>query len=180
MIVNDNKMTSRWAGQVRRYHTWPVIRQQTIGEHSWNLLRMYYEIFDELPERIAVYLVYHDVPELKVGDPPYPIKKDNPTLKMEMDRLEQEALDSFGIVLPPLSVYEKLRVKVCDGLDCWEYAREEIAMGNTTFHVVVTRIKKLMEELIPQLAIGDVLRLQKYWTKMGLEGVYQDACNPGA
>jgi 5'-deoxynucleotidase YfbR-like HD superfamily hydrolase len=134
---------------------------------------MHWEIFGELPEYITVYLLYHDVPELKVGDPPYPIKKDNPVLKKEMDRLEEEALQSFGIELPQLTENEKLRVKICDALDCWEYAREEIAMGNSTFHVVVERIKRLMEELIPKMTIRDTLSLQRYWTKMGLEGVYQ-------
>jgi 5'-deoxynucleotidase YfbR-like HD superfamily hydrolase len=154
---------------VRRYHTWPVIRQQTVGEHSWNVARMYYEMFGELPEHVSVYIIYHDVPELKVGDPPYPIKKDNPLLKKEMDRLEDVALAEMGITLPHLKHYEKLRVKLCDAIDCWEYANEELAMGNTTMTVVVDRIKQFVQEQIPRLGETTKEMLFAYLDKNGLQ-----------
>ena len=173
MILNQNKMTTRWAGSVRRYHTWPVIRHQTIADHTWNVLRMYYEIFGELPENVAVYILYHDVPEIKVGDPPYPIKKNNPALKEIMDRLEADAMREFGIKLPWVGQKERNRIKICDALDCWEYAREEMAMGNSTFQIVIDRIKQLFVEMEPLFDTQDIIKLDQYFQANGLEGVYQ-------
>jgi 5'-deoxynucleotidase YfbR-like HD superfamily hydrolase len=153
---------------VRRYHTWPVIYDQTVGEHSWNVMRLHYEIFHNLPSHVAIYILYHDAGELKVGDPPYPIKRNNPALKQEMDRVEEEALRELGITLPDLTNYEKLRVKLCDALDCKEYAFEELAMGNTTFEVVIDRIDELVNgSLAQKLDDYDLLCLNMYTSKRG-------------
>lgn len=97
-----------------------------------------------------------------VGDPPYPIKKNNPVLKQEMDRVETAALQEFGIKLPRLTEAEKVRVKICDALDCQEFAEEEVAMGNATAVPIIDRIDTLMGELVPKLQADDCAKLLQY------------------
>lgn len=121
---------TRLAGQVRRYHTWPQHHHQTNGEHTWQVMRLLVMIFGTPRAEVLVYAVKHDMAEIKVGDPPYPIKAHNPALKAEMDRLEGAHFEAVGIQLPDLTPEEKVLFKFCDLLDCVEHARYELLMGN--------------------------------------------------
>ncbi len=121
----------RLAGQVKRYATWPVIHQQSTGEHSWQVLRIYIEIFGAPSPEVCVYIVHHDSAELAVGDPPFPLKSQNADLKKIYDRLEVGALmEMRGEALPDLSSDERMKIKVCDLLEMWEFGQQELRMGN--------------------------------------------------
>lgn len=121
---------TRVAGEVERYHTWKKIHTQTNGEHTWQVMRLLVMIFGTPRAEVLVYAIKHDMAEIKVGDPPYPIKAHNPVLKAEMDRLEGLHFETVGIELPELTPDEKVLFKFCDLLDCVEYARSELLMGN--------------------------------------------------
>ena len=127
---------SRHAGGVRRYHEWPTVQTQTNAEHSWNVMRIYHEIFEKeetsgFSGKLLVYLMYHDCGEIGVGDLPYPIKKNNPALKLEMERLEEASRIAQGIVLPELSAWETMVAKLCDMIEMFEFGLEEVRRGNS-------------------------------------------------
>ena len=127
----DVRRDIRLAGQVKRYSTWPVHHQQSTGEHSWQVLRIYIEIFGAPSPEVTTYIVHHDSAELKVGDPPFPLKAQNSDLKAIYDRLESAAmLEMRGEALPVLGHPEASMVKVCDLLEMWEYGQQEWMMGN--------------------------------------------------
>lgn len=135
---NSMRRDTRLSGLVRRYHSWPVLTTQSVGEHSWQVLRIYIEIFGAPSPETTTYIVYHDSAELATGDPPFPLKKDHPELKEIYDRMEHEAmLQMRGVGLPELDPRERARVKVCDLLEMWEHGRHELQLGNQYAHPIV-------------------------------------------
>lgn len=127
----DIRRNIRLAGQVKRYATWPVLNQQSTGEHSWQVLRIYIEIFGPPIPDVTVYITHHDSAELAVGDPPFPLKAKNPDLKEIYDRLEADAMQEMrGEALPVLPAHEMKKIKICDLLEMWEFGHQERMMGN--------------------------------------------------
>lgn len=131
----------RHAGGVERYHTWPTIRKQTVADHCYHVLRIYYTIFGPPSPEITTYILFHDSSEVRYGDPPFPSKKNNPDLKAAYDRLESDYnLEMFGFDHSELlTSEEKVKVKVCDLLEMWEFGTVEMRMGNRYANLIVTR-----------------------------------------
>jgi len=45
MISRKSVLTNaRFAGMVLRYHTWPTLQKQTVGDHTWQIFRIYWQI----------------------------------------------------------------------------------------------------------------------------------------
>lgn len=128
----------RFASMVMRYHTWPTIQQQTNADHSFNVLRIYCEIYGPPEPEVTLRIVQHDLGEIVTGDAPFPIKRDNPVLKAEHDRLEDQALEEMGFMEEPdLDEEQARRVKVCDLLEMHEFGRVEVAMGNLLAYPII-------------------------------------------
>lgn len=156
----------RFGGDVKRYHTWPTIQTQTVMHHTGNVLRIYWMVFGELPEKVAVYLIFHDLPEGDTGDPPHPLKAHNPVLKQEYDRIEDEALvamvgnERAHQIVDGMTPTEKVRMKVADLLEMWEFAMTEAMLGSRHAQPIIDNVKSA----IWQLPITDVdkLRIHEY------------------
>lgn len=137
MINNSDVVNSlRMGGEVHRYHTWPTIRRQTVADHTFNVIRIYWEIYGSVPSEVTAFLLMHDICEVRVGDPPHPIKLDNPDLKQIYDRLEDETLERMigeeraMNVLGSCTAIELVRMKSCDLLEMAEFAAIELNLGN--------------------------------------------------
>lgn len=121
----------RHAGVVQRYHTWPTLNNQSIDAHSWHVMRIYYELWKEVPAYMFVYMLYHDVNELKMGDTPTYAKMKDPESAERAKKAEADATYSIiGQDLPILSEEEHRRFKIADILERWEFAHFERNMGN--------------------------------------------------
>lgn len=120
------------AGRVRRYHTWPSLTQETVASHGWRVATIYCEVFGLPRAEVLYHCLVHDGGELVTGDPPYPVKRNNPKLKSEHDRIEDEALSCMlpVMVKQSLSDDELAKVKVCDVLQMWEHGVHEHRLGN--------------------------------------------------
>lgn len=119
------------AGKVKRYHAWPTITQQTVGEHTHGVLVIYCQIFGPPPPEVTVAIAYHDLPEIKTGDPPFGVK--TPRMREEYGNLEKRWLEdntSVKTLIESLSIWQKRRIKWCDVLEMWEFGRYELALGN--------------------------------------------------
>jgi 5'-deoxynucleotidase YfbR-like HD superfamily hydrolase len=138
----------RFAGLVQRYHTWPTTRKQNVGEHSWQVWRVYYALFGVPPSEVSLHIMMHDAPELQTGDPPFPVKMLNPTLKAGYDELEKSAYSEFGVRMPVLDVREAWRIKTADLIEMLEFGMEEVQMGNRLAQPIIDRIGKTMRERI--------------------------------
>lgn len=120
----------RLAGLVSRYHSWPTLNDQSVGEHSWQVARIYHQMFGQPSSLVYTYILYHDAPELATGDPPFPTKSRNPTLKAIYADMEQDALEAMHIIIAPLDPQDALKVKICDLIEMWEFGTHELMMGN--------------------------------------------------
>lgn len=139
---------SRLAGQVIRYHTWPVHRQQSVGEHTWQILRLYWLIFGPPSSQVTTSILWHDAGELCTGDPPFPFKSRNPNLKAMIDALEEEAVEIMGgNPRPALSGEEKRRVKACDLIDMVEYGLHEYNLGNKYAEPIIQDVTEAVHNL---------------------------------
>lgn len=142
MIV-DIESDPRHAGQVLRYHTWPVHRQQSVGEHSWQIARIMVTIWQDCPRKLLVHAVTHDVGQM-AGDVPHQFKRDNPNMKREMTLTELSVHKSmttrWSLPSPePLHQYEMDFFKMCEHIEMWEFGLTEQNMGNLYGKVVATR-----------------------------------------
>jgi 5'-deoxynucleotidase YfbR-like HD superfamily hydrolase len=148
---------SRFGGMVKRYHEYPTISTQTNAEHSWQVARLYLALFKPDTKdagRVLIYIQFHDSGELGVGDMPFPIKANNPDLKETMNRLESQSLQNQGLVLPELTPWERVAVKVCDLMEMLEFGVHEMQLGSHYGAPIVKETGKhifcLLEHFTPE------------------------------
>lgn len=120
------------AARVKRFHTWPTLHQETVGEHTFRVMAIYREIFGvpRNPDLIA-YMMDHDITEIGIGDPPFPVKMNNPALKREYAIVEAQQAAAMGLPTEYcIETVDMMRFKVCDLLQMWEFGKVEKRMGN--------------------------------------------------
>lgn len=136
--------STRQAGLVKRYHTWPTTRTQTVAEHCWQVMRIYLELFGRPSAEVWEYILHHDSTEVVTGDLPFPVKSQNEAVRLAIDRLEREARHALGLVEYSAEDY-KHRVKICDLLEMLEFAVDELLSGSTWAEPIRCRI---VDELV--------------------------------
>lgn len=154
MIV-DLEEDPRHAGQILRYHTWPVHRQQTVGEHSWQIMRIMLTIWPEAPKHLLCHAVTHDVGEM-IGDLPYPAKKNDPLLKDRITlgelRYHRAMSVRWGLPAPTkLTDGEREFFKLCEYIEMWEYGLQEQNMGNLYGKIISVRMQLAASTLIGRM-----------------------------
>jgi 5'-deoxynucleotidase YfbR-like HD superfamily hydrolase len=133
----------RHAGMVKRYHTWPTIQSQTVGEHSWQVALIFEKIFGELSSAVERYIRLHDVAELVVGDPPFPVKANNPDLKAAYVKAEEEALIRMELgKLHELHPEYMHQIKICDLLEMMQFGMTERELGNRLGIPIIVRTRE--------------------------------------
>jgi 5'-deoxynucleotidase YfbR-like HD superfamily hydrolase len=145
MAIDDKvRIDTRLAGQLRRYHTWPVIGQQTIAEHTWNLLRIYFCICDKVDPHMVFHITFHDIGEHFTGDIPYPVKRDDHLLKEHMDAAEfrsfAEQMNHWNCFKPTLlNNADRDLFKQIELIEMAEFGMDQINLGNNHGFIIATR-----------------------------------------
>ena len=150
--VHQRIMSMRaMALRIRRYHTIPVLHQETVGEHSHRVCTLYLQLFGSPRAEVLEYILYHDMGELSSGDLPFNAKRDAPGIKDYMDKAEEAGLRRMNIDMPDLYDVEYARFKLCDMLQMLEFARIEMSMGNQYARSVQDNILTALEsyKLLP-------------------------------
>jgi hypothetical protein len=147
----------RVALQLTRYHSWPRLRDQSVGEHSCQIMRILLTVWPDCPRRVLVHAVTHDMGEM-AGDIQYPYKLKYPELKPLMDRVEGDVRVVMGetIGMPPetvLSEYERRVFKLVEFIEMWEYGLHEIGLGNAYARVIAQRCILAASEIMESLEI---------------------------
>lgn len=146
----------RAAGQVRRYHTWAVIKDQSVAEHTWQILRILLTIWPEAPRNVLIYAVIHDMGEMS-GDIQYPFKILFNELKQGSEKAEihvrREQRQHLGApdIKHPLSQFERHVFKACDNLEMWEYGIRERNMGNLYANIIIRRMQQAVADNISNI-----------------------------
>jgi 5'-deoxynucleotidase YfbR-like HD superfamily hydrolase len=123
---------------VRRYHTAPVIRTQTVSEHSWAVAQLALWVAPACRREVLVAALNHDLPELHTGDLPAPVKWDNPLLGDYLAKVEQTFHDDNGTHVT-LTAEEQHLLKWCDMAELVAWCFEEFEMGNKRLLPVILR-----------------------------------------
>lgn len=118
----------RDAADVKRYHTRRVLRTQTVGAHSFNMLLLIDQVCPDARKEVFLAVMHHDLPEFFTGDMPAPIKRMNQRLSFELEAIEEQLAPLYrDFRLTPDEV--KL-VKWCDTMELVLWCLEEVELGN--------------------------------------------------
>lgn len=138
MTPDDINRSQFLAGRVRRYHVWPTITQQTVGEHSARVALIYCEIWGVPRGEVMYHMLTHDHGELFAGDTPYGAKRASLALAQAVNEVEQKGRDILDLYTIKLEKEEYRRFKVCDLLEMWEFGRHEANLGNKYAQPITT------------------------------------------
>lgn len=132
--------------ETSRYHTWPVLRRQNIGDHSYKVAMLCAYLVGDCEPGIGANLLMaalvHDLAEHKMGDLPSPVKRELPDMidgKSGVQKPFHEVWDGMeqfllaGVSLDwdhTLSPAEARVLKMADAADGCLYCVRERAMGN--------------------------------------------------
>lgn len=141
----------RLAGSVVRYHAWPTLQTQTVGEHCWQVAMIYEQIFGVLSLPVERFIRIHDVAELVVGDIPFPTKRNNPELKAAFNKVEAQALEMLGIAEASVTELEATRIKVCDLLEMTAFGMIDRELGSMLAVPIIIRTMAAATELAKKL-----------------------------
>jgi 5'-deoxynucleotidase YfbR-like HD superfamily hydrolase len=125
--VTDNVA---FAGRVKRYHTWPTIQNQTVGEHCWQVALVYQQIW---------------------GDIPFPTKSKNPDLKTAIEAVEFKALEAMDLYVPVLHPDVKRRIKICDLFEMMLFGMVERQLGNLLAEPIILRTRQAALKLVNEI-----------------------------
>jgi 5'-deoxynucleotidase YfbR-like HD superfamily hydrolase len=146
----------RAAGQVRRYHTWAIHKEQSVAEHTWQIMRILLTVWPAAPRNVIIHALIHDMGEMS-GDIQFPFKLLFPELKAGSEKAENQvrAVQLEGLGAPvaphPMSPFEKHVFKCCDNLEMWEYGLRESNMGNRYAMIVVNRMQRAVAENLERI-----------------------------
>lgn len=149
------------AGRLKRYHGWPVLHTQTVGEHSARVANIYVSIFGLPRAEVLYYALNHDAGELLAGDIPFGGKDKVPGLRTAITEAERIGLEMLGLTLPELTAEECTKIKIADLLEMHEFGRFEELMGNLLAQPIteatLTAAKKKAQEIDELDAVEDWL-----------------------
>lgn len=154
--TEDNlvRLDIRLSGQIKRFHTWPIVGQQTIAEHCWQILRIYLSIVNEIDPHMVRHICFHDIGETYVGDLPYPVKSDNPMLKNQLDHMEQishhsqlKFWDAFRVAF--LTDQDKVLFKQMELIEMAEFGMDQVCFGNSHGLIIADRCLRAVYEQEP-------------------------------
>ena len=117
-IPNTKTLATVWDAQfLLRYHT--VANQserQTVGAHSYAVSVLIDQLWPDSTKQLIIAALYHDVPEIILGDIPATAKWAYPEIQQAFEKAEKKVFDDLGLIFV-LSPEEKLRLKMADMLE---------------------------------------------------------------
>lgn len=142
---------ARKANHVRRLHTVRVIHEETVGEHTANIIAAVMEFTHFKPSaNLLMSAAMHDLAEVYTGDVPANVKKEYPAVKEALDRAESDWLKrmEFPNIFLKLTNEERLILKFCDAFDLLQKCLIETAMGNSTILPITKRINGYVMQIV--------------------------------
>lgn len=130
---------------VKRYHTVPTLQQQTVGQHTVNMLGLLMYIGYEPRREFYEAVLTHDWPEVWTGDLPAHSKK---KMGVAWDKMEMEWYDTNGVPYHTLTLEEEW---VLSWLDCMEgtaFCVSEMRLGNQIIREVYNRYRGALGALM--------------------------------
>ena len=94
------------------------------------------QIFGRPSEQVFEYILYHDIEEIQTGDIPFGAKCREMSILLEES--EEKARKDLRIKKPSIHEKDRVRVKICDLLEMFEFGVEEVVRGNLLATPIIT------------------------------------------
>jgi 5'-deoxynucleotidase YfbR-like HD superfamily hydrolase len=155
MIAYHIIKSIRDGNHVRRWHTRRVHHQETVGEHTANVMAIVFALCHTKPpsSHLMSAVLMHDTAEQWTGDVPATAKWDSPELRGALEELEDRKMLENFLVFPDLTEKERLVLKWADMLDLCYYCLDELRLGNANMAEVFDKGVAYLHQLSP-LAVG--------------------------
>jgi 5'-deoxynucleotidase YfbR-like HD superfamily hydrolase len=139
--------TLRAAGGVKRYHTVPIIGQQTVAEHSFQVCLILTQVFEKkVTANLLKAALFHDLAEVETGDIPAPAKRRYKELHagaiMAEVTFEREHKIDVG-----LSKEEHKMLKFADCYELVLFCFDQLELGNRNVLEVLGNGLAYLQEL---------------------------------
>ena len=121
-------------GDVLRYHTRPeVADEQDVAAHSWRTLVLLTTLWPDASKNTILFVLYHDVAELEIGDVPATTKWKYKDLAKTLTVIENDYEDllCLPVKYTDLSEEEQQRVKIVDILELVFHCHKQMQKGNS-------------------------------------------------
>lgn len=128
----EPKIDELWYNaQVRRFHTVPLVGEQTVAAHSWGVAMIILRLHPDPTKALLAAALTHDLAESYVGDVPYTLREFDAKLKSSIDTIEKSLLkEEFGIEYG-LTLEEQNWLACADMLELVLFCRHQCSMGNS-------------------------------------------------
>lgn len=166
MLREDVQYSARFAGLVKRYHTWPTITTQNVAEHTWQKMRIYRKLFGEIDCDICDAILFHDVGEIVTGDLPFGSKTQlGEAARENLAQLEYTSAIKVGAprYFSIIDAAAKKKIKICDLLEMLEFGVQEFRMGNQYAKPIIDSIYQAVQ---PMLEGEEYADLVNKWMKV--------------
>lgn len=141
----DKLISIRKGGDVKRFHTVTMIRENTVAAHSWGVATLIFDVFPNASVELIKAALYHDVAEHVTGDVSAPTKWRYPKLAEALTLVEHETEADLGIDVW-LDQEDKLILKFCDMADLVMTCVQEYRLGNKDALDIVRRGLTYLED----------------------------------
>jgi 5'-deoxynucleotidase YfbR-like HD superfamily hydrolase len=149
MNALDQAKVWRRGAQVQRWHTQPMLRQQSVGAHTFNCCTLMLTVYPTASTELLQAMLMHDMAEQDTGDIPSTAKWRWPVLARALQQVEMEWESSVGInvMLAGLSDFERWLIRWCDYVELLLWSTEELRMGNENAQEPVRNIIRALDSL---------------------------------
>lgn len=140
----------RWDGaETRRYHSFRMVQEDTVGHHSHNVMSNVLAIMPEASRDLLIATHDHDGAEHISGDMPAPAKR-GMGIRDTVNGFEAELMARYGLGKEEarLSNVEKWVLKVADSMDGMRYCISELKMGNRKAIGIYAAFASYVKELL--------------------------------
>jgi 5'-deoxynucleotidase YfbR-like HD superfamily hydrolase len=123
--INYEKLETIYDAQfINRYHTVPLGGlRQTVGAHSYAVVVLLDQLWDNCSKNLLLSALYHDVPEIVLGDIPATAKWSYPDVQKVFKKAEQKVMKDLDIDFV-LTNRELNRLKMADMLELVMYCHK--------------------------------------------------------
>jgi len=143
----------RDGGETKRFHTMPMLTEDKVGHHSFNVAWLVNTLSTHLAQearyRLVMAALEHDLAEHKTGDMPAPAKREMGIRKVMGDH-EATLLEGYGLRYgDSLGNSEARLLKLADAMDGAFHCIGERALGNARVEVAYDNFRSYIKELEP-------------------------------
>jgi len=152
----------RKGGDVKRFHTVTMLRENLVSAHSWGVAVLICDILPNPSVNLLKAALYHDVAEHVTGDISAPTKWQFPKLAEALLEVESEVEKRLGLNAD-LTEEERLILKFADMSDLILFCTQEFRLGNREAVEIINRGLAYLEDRIwPSVCVNYFCDLKSF------------------